>query len=438
MGAEHDRTLITHARVLTCSGDPTERPFDGDVLLEGDRIAGVFRGRAPIGAGTARLVDAGGATLLPGLCDAHVHISWPLDFVFNHPEIAAMPDDEHALEVAGVVRTYLRWGYTVLVGAGSLKPKVDVLIQRAIDKGLIDGPRLLPSGSMLTQRGAIGAGSCVEVDGADEIRRAVGEQCALGVKVVKLMASGDGIVPEHPSQVTYMDDAMLAAAVEEAEANGAFVTVHARSTEAVRMAVRNGVRIVHHATYLDDAAIAALAAARDEVWVCPGLHYLRQMVEGQAAPYGIGRDHVERALYPEEIEAQVDGLRKLQSNGVRIVAGGDFGHQWTRHGTYAAELASYVELVGFSPLEALLTATRAAGPLVDERLGQVAQGYLADLVLVDGDPSDDVRVLLDADRVGPVVKGGVPVGGLAGSGGDEAGWGAVERWGGARSTTRPS
>lgn len=407
MGARPDRTLISHARVLTCSGDPTERPFDGDVLVEGDHIAGVFRGRAPVDPASVREVDAGGATVLPGLCDAHTHISWPLDFVFNHPEIAAMADDEHALEVAGVVRTYLRWGYTTLVGAGALKPRVDVLVQRAIDRGLIDGPRLWPSGSMLTQRGAIGAGACVEVDGADEMRRAVAEQCALGVRVIKLMTSGDGIVPGHPSQVTYMDDAMVAAAVEEAEAHGAFVTVHARSPESVRMAVRNGVRIVHHATYLDDDAIAALAAARDDVWVCPGLHYLRQMVEGQAEPYGISRQHVADALYPEEVQAQVDGLRKLHGNGVRIVAGGDFGHQWTAHGTYAAELASYVELVGFSPLEALLTATAAAGPLVDERLGQVAEGYLADLVLVDGDPTDDIRVLLAPDRIGPVVKGGI-------------------------------
>src|SRR5690606_17790542 len=165
---------------------------------------------------------------------------------------------------------------------------------------------------------------------------------------------------------TYMDDAMVAAAVREAESHGAFVTAHARSTEGVRMAVRNGVRIVHHAPYLDDAAIGELTAARDEVWVCPGLHYLRQMVDGHAEPYGITRESVERALYPEEIQASIDGLNKLHSNGVRIVAGGDFGHQWTQHGTYAAELASYVEVLGFSPLEALLTATANAGPIIGE------------------------------------------------------------------------
>jgi imidazolonepropionase-like amidohydrolase len=414
----HDRTLIANARVVACSGDPTERPFDGDVLIEGARIAGVFAGRAPVDPASVRTVDVAGATVIPGLCDAHTHISWPLDFVFDHPEVAAMPDDEHALEVAGVVRTYLRWGYTLLIGAGSMKPRVEVIVQRAIDRGLIDGPRLWPSGDMITQRGKLGAPTLTEVDDAEGIRRVVGGQCELGVRSIKLMVSG------HPSQMTYMDDAMVAAAVDEAARHDAFVTVHARSTEGVRMAARNGVRIVHHATYLDDAAITELAAARDDVWVCPGLHYLRQMVEGNAEAYGFTPAKIGAALYPEELQAALDGYRKLHGNGVRIVAGGDFGHQWTRHGTYAAELASYVELIGLSPLEALLTATANAGPIVGERLGRVQEGDLADLVVVDGDPTTDIRVLLDADRVGPVVKAGRPVAVPT--------WDGVEAWARAR------
>ena len=415
------RVLLTNGMVVPCSGDPTERPVDGDVLIDDDRIAEVFHGREPLDPGSSDVVvvDLAGAHLLPGLCDAHTHISWPLDFVFDHPQITAMPDDEHALEVAGVVRTYLHAGYTLLVGAGALKPRVDVLVARAVDKGLIDGPRIVPSGEMITQRGAIGSGNLREVGDAEEMRRAVGEQVELGVGTVKLMASGDGIVAEHPSQTTYLDDAMVAAAVDEAAKGGAFVTAHARGPESVRMCVRNGVRIVHHATYLDDDSIAALTEARDDVWVCPGLHYLRQMVEGAAAPFGIPQERIEAALYPEELRAQIDGIRKLAGNGVRFVAGGDFGHQWTRHGTYAAELVAYVELADMTPLEALLTATANAGPLVGQRLGQVAPGYLADLVVVDGDPTADVAVLLDPARIGGVVKGGRPV---------ASGWGAFERW----------
>jgi imidazolonepropionase-like amidohydrolase len=414
------RTLLTDARVVTCSGDPAERPFDGAVLIEGDRIVDVFRGPAPLDPGSVEAVSLGGATVVPGLCDAHTHISWPLDFVFNHPEITAMPDDEHALEVAGVVRTYLRSGYTLLVGAGALKPRVDVLVHRAVEKGLVEGPRMLPSGEMITERGQIGSENLRQVGTPEEVRRAVGEQVELGVKAVKLMASGDGIVPGHPSQTTYLDDAMVAAAVDEAARGGAFVTAHCRGPGSVQMCVRNGVRIIHHATYLDDESIGALTAARDQVWVCPGLHYLRQVVGGAAEEWGLGRERVVAALYPEELQAQVDGIRKLHSGGVRLVAGGDFGHQWTRHGTYAAELLAYVELADLTPLEALITATANAGPLVDLPLGQVAPGYLADLVVLDGDPTSDISVLLDPDRIGAVIKGGSPTG--------ATGWGEITRW----------
>ncbi|MBO0727973.1 MAG: amidohydrolase family protein, partial [Acidimicrobiaceae bacterium] len=102
----------------------------------------------------------------------------------------------------------------------------------------------------------------------------------------------------------------------------------------------------------------------------------------------------------------VDSLRKLHAAGIRILSGGDFGHQWTHHGTYAAELQRYVELVGLSPIEAIHTATRNTGPLVGLQTGQVKAGYLADLLIVDGDPTDDVTVLLQPERRRAVMKDG--------------------------------
>ena len=313
--------------------------------------------------------------MIPGLCDAHTHISWPLDFVFDHPEIAAMPDDEHALEVAGVVRTYLRWGYTLLVGAGALKPRVDVIVQRAIDKGLIDGPRLLavgrddhPAGRDRRRHPARGRRRRGDAPGR---RRAVRARRP----VVKLMASGDGIVPGHPSQVTYMDDAMVGRRRRRGRARTAPSSPPTPAApRAVRMcgAQRRADRPPRHLPRRRRRH--RLAAARDDVWVCPGLHYLRPDGRGQRRALRHHPESIEAALYPEELQAPLDGFRKLHGNGVRIVAGGDFGHQWTRHGTYAAELAAYVELVGLSPLEALLTATANAGPLVGERLGQIERG----------------------------------------------------------------
>lgn len=403
-----ERMLLTNTNVLVCSGDAQEHGFAGEVLIEGSRIVHVSHGAMrDIDRAALRVVDLHGATLLPGLGDAHVHISWPLDFVFNHAGVAATEPAAHALDVAAVAKTYVESGYTLLIGAGVLQPSDDVLIKRAIDAEQLVGPRIVPSGPMIAQQGCLGdEGGLMEVvSDASSLREAVARQCDAGVRAIKLFISGDGAVPAFPSEDVYMNDQMLEAAVREAERHGAFITAHARAADSVAMAARTGVRLIHHACFLHDEALRALEA-RNDVWVCPGLHYLYAMVNGHAEPWGISANQVAAFGYPRELESQVQGLERLVSAGVRIVAGGDFGHQWTRHGTYAAELQRYVELVGMTPTAALLTATRNMGPLVQLPLGQVAEGYLADLLIIDADPSQDISVLQDASKRRAVMKHG--------------------------------
>ncbi|MFB4309721.1 amidohydrolase family protein [Actinomadura sp. GTD37] len=403
-----ERTLLTNARVLTCSGDPAERPFDGDVLIEGDRIARVAPGRLEVDPASVRVADLRGATVLPGLGDAHTHISWPLDFVFDHAGVAAAPPGAHMLDVAAVVRTFLESGYTFIIGAGTTQPLDDLLAKDGIDRGLIPGPRIVPGGPMIAGVGGLGSeGELMEVAAdARRLREIVARQCDLGVRSLKLFISGDGVVPEHPSEDVYMNDEMLLAAVAEADRHGAFVTVHARGSASVAMAARTGVRIIHHACFLDDEAFAALEARRDDVWVCPGLHYLYAMVSGHAEPWGMTPERIEASGYHDEFRSQVDGLHKLRAAGIRLLSGGDFGHQWTRHGTYAAEMQRYVELVDMAPVEALHTATRNMGHVAGLDIGQVREGFLADLVVVDGDPAADVTVLQRPDLRRAVIKDG--------------------------------
>ena len=403
-----ERTLLRNGRVLTCTGSLTEVPFDGDVLIEGNRIAAVSPGRIDIDEGSARVVDLDGATVLPGLGDAHVHISWPLDFVFDHAGVSKAPPEEHALDVAAVARTFLESGYTFIIGAGVLQPRDDVVAKDAIDRGLIPGPRIIPSGLMIAEAGGLGHdGGLMEVAAdADDLREIVARQCDLGARALKLFVSGDGVVPEYPSEDVYMNDAMLQAAVAEADRHDAFITVHARGAASVAMAARNGVRIIHHACFLDDEAIRELEARGDDVWVCPGLHYLAAVVGGDAAPWGITAEQVDASGYPDELVAQVEGLGRLRSAGIQLLAGGDFGHQWTHHGTYAAELERYVELVGMTPIEAIHTATRNMGAVAGLDIGELRAGALADLVIVDGDPTADINVLGQPERRRAVMKDG--------------------------------
>lgn len=394
------RTLFANARVLACS-DGDAAPFLGHVLVEGDKIVEVGEGRMEPG-GDWRAIDLGGATILPGLGDAHVHFGQPLDFEFDFAAVMAMPPDDAALSTAAVAREYLENGITTCVSGGIAQPHGDVALAKAVDSGWVPGPRIVAGGAMISDPEGIPTG--VMPTSVAEMRAAVAEQCDMGVRVIKLFLSGENVMPpgspEYPVDRTYMNEALVSAAVEEASRYGAFVQTHARGAGSVKLSARCGVRLISHASYVDEEGMALLQD-RDDVWVCPGLHYLWSMPNLAPEPYASMSEP-----YRQEYVDAAQTARLLDEAGIPLLPGGDYGHTWIPHGQAAKDIQHFVEQVGVSPAKAIRMATANFGGLTGMPVGRLEPGFYADMLVVDGDPLADVTILQQRDRRRCVVKGG--------------------------------
>ena len=153
------------------------------------------------------------------------------------------------------------------------------------------------------------------------------------------------------------------------------------------MSVRNGVDIIYHASFVDEEALDMLEAKKDEIFVAPGINWLIATLH-DAADFGYPPEAAEAAGYRHELDCAIEALKKMKARGIRVVPGGDYGFAWTPHGTYARDLQHFVELLGFTAKEALLSATKWGGEIMclPQDLGQIKPGFYADMILVDGDP----------------------------------------------------
>ncbi|TWT01252.1 amidohydrolase family protein [Reyranella sp. CPCC 100927] len=406
--------LFTNVRIIDGSGAP---PFAGEVLVQGNRILRVGRGTRAIPAVGATVIDGAGATLMPGMCEAHTHFSWNDSATLDG--IQRMPLEEHVLWSADVARRYLQAGFTSCVGAACAKPRLDVVTRNAINEGLIPGPRYIAASQEITVAGALGDETLphlpfpefsfgVVVSGPEEMRRAVRMFLKYGVDTIKLNLSGDNFVPGAPAETTWMSDEEVAIAVKEAKMRGKRVSAHARSCESIKQAVRHGVEIIYHASFTDEEALDLLESRKDRVFVAPGIGILVAMLE-HAAPFGITRQKAIDMGYEIELAAAAESLKKMHKRGIRVLPGGDYGFAFTPHCENARDLEYFVKYLGFTPMEALLSATQlGAGIMMKEgELGQVKDGYLADLLLVDGDPLSNLAILREPRRMLAVMKDGV-------------------------------
>ena len=390
-------------------------PFAGQVLVEGNRIAAVVPEGVALAADGARVVDGNGGTLMPGLVESHAHLSFTDIKVGT--ELGNTPPEEHTLRTAAYARTLLEHGFTSCVSAASAKPRLDVAVRAAIDVGDIPGPRLLTASPEMTVTSGLGDAQLSHIyqesfavvrDGADGFRRYAREMCREGVDTLKINPSGDTLLPRARSGQTVMTEAEVAAVCAVARAHGRRVAAHARSAESVKLCVRHGVQIIYHANLADEQACDLLEAHKDNVFVAPTVGWIVAVLE-RGPEFGRAREPDERATLERELEATVETMRELKQRGVRVLPGGDYGFAWNPNGSNARDLEHFVELLGFSAMEAILAATKFGGQMMmmDEELGQVRSGYLADLLLVHGDPLKDVRILQDKRRLLAVMKDGV-------------------------------
>ena len=364
-------------------GQMIEHPV---VIIAGDKIASV--GANLVIPSGAQVFDLGDATLLPGLIDAHTHITYHFD-ASGHFGLSADPNTDVTLKYAAEnARNTLLAGFTTIrnLGAGA---QVDLKLRDAIKRGDLQGPRMLVSGVPFLPNDF--APTADEAARIAYIREFVRARVREGADVIKLFEGVDA------AGRALISEAEVRAAVDEAAHAGLRVAVHAHEAAAIKAAVRGGCASIEHGTFLDAEAIRLLV--QHHTPLVPTLylptHYLAHKSQ-------FAFDDSTWAFFAQLQTHNLDNARRAHEAGVRIVSGSDAVAGL--HGQNARELEWLVK-AGLTPAEALRAATVDAAQLLglDGQVGVIKNGYAADLIAISGDPSRDITVL---QRVGFVLKGG--------------------------------
>jgi imidazolonepropionase-like amidohydrolase len=229
----------------------------------------------------------------------------------------------------------------------------------------------------------------------------------MGFDAVKFLLSNDDVFIPGGSQITQYTQEEASAAGEQARESGVWLNCHAQSAESVKVAVRAGFRSIYHCTYADSEALDLLESVKDEVFVspAPGIIYAN-VYEG--ADYGIDRAQAEKMGSVAALEGMAAVYPEIRKRGIRALPGGDYGFPNNPIGRNARDLELFVDVLGYQPLEALTAATKLGGQLMGlgDELGLLAPGYLADILVVTGNPADDLKVLQDPANLRYIIQNG--------------------------------
>lgn len=404
---------IEGGRILRCTDRDVIDP--GTLVLDGDRIAWVGPSdQVPDEYGAAATTDASGLTVMPGLVDAHMHISF--GEARSEEELSIhTPVAYRAIRASVDAGRVLRAGVTTACDPGGPQG-IAVAVRDAIEAGLVDGPRLSAAGRQISTQQGIGdtlpgwigplpSAFGVLVRGVDDIVQEIRDEVKDGVDLIKIAGSGPGT-----EEYGAFSPHELRAAAVEAHRLGRPITVHARSRKAVADAVDAGFDWIMHASFMDSPTLEQVIER--DIPLVPAMTLLVNSLEGGDALPPAAADGIRR-----ELDSAVSILAKAVADGATLIAGSESGFVMTPYGEWhTRELELFVDLLGMNDHDALLCMTRNAAratPRHGTDVGTLTPGKFADALLVDGKPDQDVRILADRTRLRGVIKGGVDVAGEA-------------------------
>jgi len=401
--------VFSKVRVFDGSGSA---PVDGEVRIEGNRIADVSRGAMRVSRHNARVIDGRGGVLMPGMVEAHAHLTWPTSVEKFVPGMS-LPPDELALTAARNARILLDHGFTSAYSAGSLGKHIEPALKEEIDSGGLPGPRLIPSTlerEPPTDTALLAPGRAHDADehgvGPENVAAFVKMCARIGAKAVKFLLSGESALQPGASQRLLYTEEEVQAAGHAAREHDVWLTGHAHAAEAIKMGLRAGFRVLYHCTYADDEALALLEAHKHEIFVAPSIGIVQATLDAAPPPH-FDMTHMKQDA-ATVLEHQRKLVPELRRRGLRLLPGGDYGFPFNPNGRNARDLELWVRHFGYTPAEALHAATALGGQLMGKpnELGRIEPGYLADLLLIDGDPTLDVAVLQNKHALRAIMKDG--------------------------------
>ena len=373
------------------------------VLVEDKRIVKVAQGGVTMPQ-NAQKIPLNGMTLLPGFIDAHIHICIdgspdPITTLLNESQTAT------TLKAARAAQRTLTAGVTSIRDMGG-RSGIDLELRQAVESGLIPGPRMQVSGRLICMTGGHGWQLGQEANGPDGVRKAAREQVKAGADIVKLMATGGVMTPGVEPGSEQLTEEELRAGVEEAHKAGKKTATHAMGTRGILNALRAGIDSIEHGVYLDEEAVAIMA--EKQIPLIPTISAL-YFIETSGIEAGIPAYAVEKTLRvkPHHLES----IRMAREAGFPIAAGTDAGTPFNLHGRNLTEIKLLVDYGGFSPMEAIEAGTRVSARVMglESELGTIEEGKIADIILVRGNPLDNIDILLKEENIRLVMKGGVLV-----------------------------